>query len=139
MKFSEMSNEAWERDGKYYDTCLIPYTGLTGKETPMEATAALERLRDFMEPLETAFAGRMVTYPACHYAQQDGLRILNEICRNVKSGTFRYAVVITSDCSLAAQDIPESDLVLARTHIGASDPQALRRILSDEIQRLWTR
>lgn len=47
LKFSEMTHDSWAELQLYLDTCLIPYTALTGKQSPVEATEALERLRDF--------------------------------------------------------------------------------------------
>ena len=41
MKFSEVDEQTWP-ELTPFDTCLIPFTGLSGMETP-EATVALER------------------------------------------------------------------------------------------------
>ena len=53
----------------YLDTCLLPVTGLTGKESPVEAGDRLEQLRDLLDLLEIPYHGRTVTYPAWHYAE----------------------------------------------------------------------
>ncbi|MFD2879263.1 hypothetical protein ACFTAO_29860 [Paenibacillus rhizoplanae] len=57
MKFSDFDRRAWETDGSYYDTCIIPYSGLQGTETPPETVALLERQRDFLELAEKAVQG----------------------------------------------------------------------------------
>ena len=75
MKFSEVEEATWSELSPYFDTCLIPYTGLSGKVCPIEATEALARLRDFMDLVEIPFKGRIITYPAVQYGQGEDLSL----------------------------------------------------------------
>jgi len=137
MKFSEVDESSWGELQPYFDTCLIPYTGLTGNESPVEATAALERLRDFMDLVEIPFKGRMITYPAFQYGLQREMSLLNEVCRNVKQAGFKHVVIMSADCSLPASDLPEADLILARPAIEAESGKELAGIVQGEIHKLW--
>ena len=137
MKFSEVDEQAWPELQPYFDTCLIPYTGLTGGETPWETTSALERLRDFMDLVEVPFKGRVVTYPAMQYGGETAVQLLNDICHNVKSAGFTYVVVMTADNELDKNDVPESALVLSQPRIMASADVPLQAAVSMLISGLW--
>ncbi|MDQ6418211.1 DUF2487 family protein [Paenibacillus sp. LHD-117] len=111
MKFSEIEKERWDELAPYLDTCLLPVTGLTGKESPYEATEQLERLRDMLDLVEIPFKGRVVTYPACHYVA-DGPEKDDSIARLVeglRQSGFTYIIVATAkqelDFSRAGADI----------------------------------
>jgi len=43
MKFSEFDGERWAELQLYFDTAILPVTGLAGNESPDEATAALPK------------------------------------------------------------------------------------------------
>ncbi|MFC7682041.1 DUF2487 family protein [Paenibacillus sp. GCM10028914] len=137
MKFSEVDEQTWPDLQLYYDTCVIPYTGLTGKETPWEATSSLERLRDFMDLVEIPFKGRVVTYPAMQYGGEGMLKSLNDICHNVKSAGFTYVIVMTADIELDQQDIPESALVLSQPRISARGEGPISVTITNLISELW--
>lgn len=137
MKFSDFTVTAWEENSRYYDTCLLPYTGLTGTESPAEAAEVLERLRDFMDLIEKPFQGRLVTYPAIQYQTAESNRYVNEICRNVKSKGFQYAVVVTAEVEVSKEGIPESDLVLSLPELKTLDKNDLGAHLRREIERMW--
>lgn len=137
MKFSEVEEASWPELAPYFDTCLIPYTGLSGGETPWEATAALERLRDFMDLVEIPFKGRIVTYPAVQYGDPEDMKLLNEVCRNVKSSGFKYVVVMSADVSLTEEDVPESALVLSRRRMETSEGTPLSAVVSRKISEMW--
>ncbi|UNK20538.1 YpiF family protein [Paenibacillus sp. N3/727] len=137
MKFSEVDEQTWPELQTYFDTCLIPYTGLTGHETPWEATASLERLRDFMDLVEVPFKGRVVTYPAMQYGGTPALQLLNDICHKVKSTGFIHVVVMTADCDLDIKDIPESALVLSQTRLLASGDMPISAAVTKLISGLW--
>lgn len=139
MKFSEVDEKTWPEIQPYFDTCLIPYTGMTGAETPWEATTALERLRDFLDYVEIPFKGRVVTYPAMQYGGQDSVRLLNEICHKVKSTGFAYAIVMTADCRLTGEDVPESALVLSLPEISASGTGSVKEAVAGLIGDLWNK
>lgn len=122
MKFSEIEKERWAELAPYMDTCLVPVTGLTGKEPPWRATDALEQLRDAMDGLERRYVGRMVTYPAFHYiAGEHASGQLSALCRSLKeSAGFTYVVLITADPSAALMRAPEgADLFLNALHVQA--------------------
>ncbi|MWV44698.1 DUF2487 family protein [Paenibacillus sp. HJL G12] len=137
MKFSEVDEASWQELQPYFDTCLIPYTGLTGMENPMQATAALERLRDFMDLVEIPFKGRMITYPAFQYGLQQDLSLFNEICRNVKGTGFKHVVVMSADCMLREEELPEADLILSRLAMNEQEGKELTAAVQAKIQNLW--
>ncbi|WP_028561269.1 DUF2487 family protein [Paenibacillus pinihumi] len=112
MKFSEIEKSRWEELKPYLDTCLLPVTGLTGTETPDEATAALEGLRDIMDLVEVPFKGRLVTYPAYHFYEEPDAMQLDELCRRFRASGFRYIVLITGRAGLKLDSIA-ADLVIA--------------------------
>ncbi|MBY0160468.1 DUF2487 family protein [Cytobacillus firmus] len=137
MKFSEVDEQTWPELKPYFDTCLIPFTGLSGTETPWEATAALERLRDFMDMAEIPFKGRLVTYPAVQYGNTEDMKLLNEVCHNVKSIGFKFVVVMTADSELSIEDVPESTLVLSRRRLEGNDSIPMPAIVSEQISEMW--
>lgn len=139
MKFSDFESDHWIENQKFYDTCLIPFTGLSGLESPPETVQALERLRDFMEWVETPFKGRIVTYPAIQYATEDYKGMINEICRKVKSFNFQHVVVISADIALQADEIYESDLVLSLSMFPSSQEVENRSVIAMKIQEMWQR
>jgi 23S rRNA (pseudouridine1915-N3)-methyltransferase len=109
MKFSDIGQEKWLEWKSYVDTCVLPLTGLNGSEEPWEATAALERLRDALDPLERRFTGRLVIYPALHYMDGQGEREhLSRVCRNLKEGAgFAFVILVAGFISGDAQMKPE--------------------------------
>ncbi|GAB6929982.1 hypothetical protein JCM10914A_39650 [Paenibacillus sp. JCM 10914] len=137
MKFSEVDEQSWEELKPFYDTCLIPYTGLTGKEAPWEATSALERLRDFMDLAEIPFKGRLVTYPAVQYGKTEDIKLLNEVCRNVKAIGFAHVIVMTADAELGVEDVPDSSLVLSKVKLEGSTDEKMSSIVSGRISEMW--
>lgn len=133
MKFSDIDADKWKELGPYLDTCLLPLTGLTGKEEPWQATEALERLRDVMESLEKRFVGRMVTYPAVHFVPGQGwAEPVSAICRNLKeSAGFKHVVLITADPSVGLAGCPDgADLLLNGLHVHAGQASGL-------VEELW--
>jgi 23S rRNA (pseudouridine1915-N3)-methyltransferase len=112
MKFSEIAADRWPELRAYLDTCLLPVTGLKGDEPPWIATEALELLRDWLDPLEGPFRGRTVTYPAAHYLGEgdETSRRAEELCRSLKSGGFRFVVVVAPR-TIFTQPVPSADLV----------------------------
>lgn len=144
MKFSEITSDDWVELQPYLDTCLIPYTALTGRESPYEAVNALERLRDFLDYVEIPFKGRVVTYPAVHYSQASQLQHLNELCSHLKAGGFKYVIVMTADEALVQADLFEADLVLslAAFSIGKEESEhttenELKRDIQSQIYQMW--
>ncbi|WFR60464.1 DUF2487 family protein [Paenibacillus amylolyticus] len=138
MKFSEMTQDSWAELQLYLDTCLIPYTALSGEQSPVEVTEALERLRDFLDLVEIPFKGRIVTYPAFHYANPELSMTLNSLSAQLKSSGFKYVVIMSSDGHLDGVEIPSADLVLSRsvlTH--AVGEEAIARFVGEKIRELW--
>lgn len=133
MKFSEIGEAKWNEWRPYLDTCLLPVTGLTGKEEPWQATQALERLRDGLDELERRYTGRIVTYPALHYTAGGGLGAqLDEVCRNLKaSAGFSFVVVLAGDGEAFGVEKPEAaDLLL---HTGQAADGRVVQLVSE----LW--
>lgn len=137
MKFSDFDKSSWEANCKYFDTCLIPFTGLKGTESSPEAAEALERLRDLLDCIEQPFQGRIVTYPAIQYSSGDNIQYLNEICRKVKSSHFQYIIVASSDLELLSSEIVESDLVLSLTGFDASRIISFKSQIGRKIEQMW--
>lgn len=137
MKFSEADEASWKELEPYFDTCLVPFTGLTGKESPLEATAALERLRDFLDLVEVPFKGRVVTYPAFHYTKQGDLSTLNEICYNLKANGFKHVIVMSADVEMNSSQLPDSDLTLSLPVLQADKPGEIAIYVKDCIQAMW--
>ncbi|WP_164848732.1 DUF2487 family protein [Paenibacillus sp. DCT19] len=117
MKFSEMTQDSWAELQLYLDTCLIPYTALTGNQSPVEATEALERLRDFLDLVEIPFKGRIMTYPAYHFEIPEMSMALNTVCKQLKASGFKYVVIMSSDGLLEKEHMPDADLILLRSDI----------------------
>ena len=140
MKFSEMTQDSWAELQLYLDTCLIPYTALTGEQSPVEATEALERLRDFLDLVEVPFKGRIMTYPAFHYAYPEMSMALNTLCETLKSSGFKYVVVMSSDGVLKKEAIPSADLVLSRSILTQKvGEDGISRFVGEKIRELWKR
>ncbi|MBJ9988518.1 DUF2487 family protein [Paenibacillus favisporus] len=141
MKFSEVEEATWSELSPYYDTCLIPYTGLSGKESPIEATEALARLRDFMDLVEIPFKGRIITYPAVQYGQGEDLSLLQEVCHNVREAGFAYVIVMTADIELIQGQIEGCDLVLSRKVVFNEETggAGIAGQIKDKIQEMWQR
>ena len=132
MKFSEFNSERWAEMQLYFDTAILPATGLAGTETPDEASAALERLRDLLDLVETPFKGRTVTYPALHYASE-GAATIGRIANGLKTAGFRHVIVVSLDRSLATESGPV-DLWIVPEPDG-SPPEA--KAVSESVQAMW--
>jgi len=137
MKFSDFDSVTWEENREFYDTCLIPFTGLTGLEDPAETVAALERLRDFMDIVEKPFRGRMVTYPVFQYSGEHSIALINELCRNVKSQNFCFAILLTTDITTSENEIFESDLVLSLPRLKELGNKEIQAFAAERIHELW--
>jgi hypothetical protein len=140
MKFSEIEQDRWQELRPYVDTALLPLSGLAGTETPFEATAALERLRDALDPLEQSYRGRVVTYPALHYAASDEslASLADELCARLKASGFRYCVVVTGDPRLHSLRVPNASAVLGPRPESNDAPSELYRSLAKRtIEELW--
>ena len=131
MQFSEIAQDEWEDLKPYLDTCLLPVTGLNGKESPYEATEQLERLRDLLDSIERPYHGRTVTYPAYHFtcnmakAEDEILHI----AANLKSSGFRYVIVVTllemMKDRLAGTDRSSIDLIITPSEVQQIDEHIL--------------
>lgn len=95
VKFSEIGQNEWNKLKPYMDTCLLPLTGLTGREAPWEATAKLEHLKAIMTGVEQKFVGRVVTYPAWQYQSANWEQDVAHTVEQLRSAGFRYIVVAT--------------------------------------------
>ncbi|WP_221798024.1 DUF2487 family protein [Paenibacillus typhae] len=137
LKFSEFTEESWNEHGKYFDTCLLPFTGLSGEESPPEAAAVLEKLRDLLELIEKPFRGRIVVYPAIQYAAGQNADYVNEVCKKVKSSIFQYVIVASAVPGMSAEDIYESDLVFALSGFGPDCIGKEKSEINEKIHALW--
>lgn len=134
MKFSEIEREKWKELSPYLDTVLLPLSGLTGREEPWEATEALERLRDALDPLERAYKGRVVTYPALHYAVSNEalVEVADELCDRLFASGFQYCIVVTGDEEVAALPFERPSAVIGP---GGEEPYELRA--RNVVATLW--
>jgi 23S rRNA (pseudouridine1915-N3)-methyltransferase len=140
VKFSDIEREKWEELKPYLDTALIPLSGLTGGEQPWEATEALERLRDAMDPIEKTYYGRIVTYPAVHYAESDDAlkRTVNELCRKLLESGFKYCMVVAASGRLADFRAEEASIVIAPPSGGQVESQSeYRSRIRAALEKLW--
>lgn len=140
VKFSEIEKDSWEELKPYLDTVLLPLSGLTGGEAPHEATEALERLRDALDPLETAYRGRVVTYPALHYAEDaDALALLaDKLCERLRASGFAHCVVVVGSPDLLRLNIPNASAVIGPEPPNPGAPSELYRSRAARvIESLW--
>ncbi|WP_027084933.1 DUF2487 family protein [Cohnella panacarvi] len=130
MKFNEISEESWAELQPFLDTCLLPVSGLTGAESPWEATERILKTGDWLSPLEKAFHGRTVTMPAYHYdrAGGDGSEGAKELVARLKKSGFRYVVVVSGQAGGVPESVTEASLVVQPADDAEQpDPDALRQ------------
>jgi hypothetical protein len=132
MKFTEFDGERWAELQLYFDTAVLPVTGLAGGESPDEAAAALERLRDLLDLVETPFKGRTVTYPALHYAA-DGARTIERVASGLKSAGFRHVIVVSLDRAFQSE-LQAVDLWIVPGPDGSLPD---KRAASEAVQAMW--
>ncbi|CAM4218876.1 DUF2487 family protein [Paenibacillus tarimensis] len=134
MKFSEFDHTRWAELQLYFDTCVLPVTGMTGAESPAEATEKLEQLRDLLDLVEVPYKGRTVTYPALHYTGE-GSRLEEAVAfaaGKMKKNGFKHVIVVSLP-ELAA-DVPDVDYVISPTPEGEL-PHGT--VVTNAIQQLW--
>lgn len=134
MKFSEFDGERWAELQLYFDTCILPVTGLTGGESPAEATAALERLRDLLDLIEIPFKGRTVTYPALNYVTE-GSEAVERIAGQMRTAGFRHVIVVSLSTACRS-DTSTADLWIVPEPDGTL-PSA--RAVSEAVQAVWVK
>lgn len=133
MKFSELDEISWPALAPYFDTCIVPVSGLNGTETPDVMTSKAAATGDWLLPLEQSFKGRIVTLPALHYydgstGDADKLSALCAACR--RSG-FRYVVIVCGTAGLL-DAIQAADLVIApKDEHDSPDTEQLRKRVTD--------
>lgn len=139
MKFSDIEQDKWEQLKPYLDTCLLPVTGLTGYENPLEATARLEELRDALDCLEKPYYGRMITYPALHYTNaRDAEQVINELVSKLKETGFKYVVVMTVQADLRESHVDQPDLFICIDPKKLYEsPQEVRESLNKKVSQMW--
>ena len=134
MKFSEFDGERWGELQPYFDTCVLPVTGLSGSESPAEATAALERLRDLLELVEIPYKGRTVTYPAMHYTADDPEAVERTVGKLREAG-FKYAIVVALAAGARRAESGADLWVLPEENGELPDAKAV----SEAVQAMWRR
>lgn len=139
MKFSEFEAETWEEMRTFFDTCLIPVTGLTGNEAPYKAAERLEELREVMDWIESPFQGRIVTYPAIQYGGVEIADLINSVCRKVRQAGFTYVVIASTLNELTEILLPEADLVVTQEQYPIDEKQRKGQNLAVEkqIHSMW--
>jgi 23S rRNA (pseudouridine1915-N3)-methyltransferase len=141
MKFSDISKEEWQDLQPYLDTCLLPVTGLTGREQPWEATEALEKLRDALELIEIPYKGRVVTYPALHYVDDKEISTqLDTLSSRIKEAGFTFVIVVTTDPN-SEHWSKESldDIYFVDMQKWSEQQREIKAQISKQLQQLWQR
>ncbi|HUC90729.1 MAG TPA: DUF2487 family protein [Paenibacillus sp.] len=139
MKFSDFDAQKWGELQLYFDTCLLPVTGLAGGESPDEATDRLERLRDLLALVEGPYTGRVVTYPALHYLPEGeaAANMLSGVIAGLRSVGFKYVIVASlSDRLNRSAEGRIADMWLVPKE-GDALPEA--REASAAVQSMWKR
>jgi len=134
VKFSEFDGQRWGELEPYFDTCILPVTGLNGGESPAEATERLEALRDLLELIEVPFKGRTVTYPAMHYTGGSPEPVEETVTRMRRAG-FRYVIVASLPARPEGQE-SGADLWITPEEGGSLPPAAG---VSATVQAMWKR
>ncbi len=139
MKFNDINQEQWWDLKRYFDTCVIPITGLSGKEEPWQVKLALEKMRDALAFVEIPYHGRMVTYPALHYTLDDSaIHLANHISTQLKSIGFTYVILLTTSDVVAHWSPISADVLL---YIDTTDSeitvQERRRQIASQIETVW--
>lgn len=139
MKFSDISKEQWAELKPYLDTCLLPFTGLSGEEQPWQATEVLEKLRDALELIENPYKGRVVTYPALHYIPGlDPAEQIDAVSTKVKAAGFRYVIVLTIHTAASDWQMKHADLlIVVDTEEWTSRMQEIKSGIFEQVQALW--
>ncbi|NKI23353.1 DUF2487 family protein [Paenibacillus dendritiformis] len=142
MKFSELTAEQWEEWGPYLDTCILPVTGLTGLESPVEAAERLERLRDWLDGVEIPFHGRTVTYPAYHFAggsepQPEDITLLDKVCGRLREQGFSYIIIVSHAIRLRQGQVSQADAVFTPAELGTENANTVKELMKDKIQKMW--
>ena len=136
MRFSEFHEDNWGDLQPYMDTALLPVTGLTGSESPPAAADLVGAAGDWLAPVESAFKGRTVTYPAHHYIGPGDEGLLNALCDRLKAGGFKHVVVVSGKPGWRSEDVPSADLFAFPAEAGIEpDAEGIRRQVAD----LWKR
>ncbi|MCD9021176.1 DUF2487 family protein [Cohnella silvisoli] len=135
MKFSEIDGDSWPELQPYLDTCLIPLSGLTGKESPWEATDKVARTGQWLAPIEQDFRGRTVTMPAIHYdIGGDGdAEQLNHLIGQWKKNGFRYVIVISGHL-LEGSGKLDADLIIQPA---TEEDQPDSQLIGKAVASLW--
>ncbi|MBU5672795.1 DUF2487 family protein [Paenibacillus brevis] len=139
MKFSEFEAKTWDEMKEFFDTCLLPVTGLTGSEAPHEAAERLELLRDVMDWIESPFQGRVVTYPAIQYGGAEVADQINKIIQGVRQAGFTYVIVASTLEELNKELLPEVNLIVTpqRYAESAGQHQSQNPAVKEQILSLW--
>lgn len=135
MKFSELDDKGWAELQPYFDTCLLPVTGLSGREAPWEMADRAADAGDWLFPLEKAFRGRTVTLPAYHYydGSEESADKLKLLCSRFREAGFRYVVLICGKPDYIRPDIGADLILQPDREAGKPDPEAL----FTAIKELW--
>lgn len=132
MKFRDVKKEEWNELKPYLDTCLLPFTGLSGKEEPWEVTNQLEQLQHVLDLVEIPFKGRTVTYPAIQYALDDEKTIapyIKDVAANIKISGFSHVVLVCVQ-PIKADVLPDNiDLMIHK--------DMNKQMIQDKIMELW--
>ncbi len=104
MKFTDFNQSIWNETSAYYDTCVIPYSGLTGNETPPRVVQLLSGLKERLEWIEVPFKGRVITYPALQYCFEGFSEFTNYLINNLRSVGFKFVILVVAPSVIIKQE-----------------------------------
>jgi 23S rRNA (pseudouridine1915-N3)-methyltransferase len=139
MKFSEFEEEQWIEFNSFFDTVVIPITGLCGDEPPWRVKHALEQLKEALDPIETLYKGRTVTYPAVHYGEDQVVlgQIVNQLCNRLQLQGFKHCIIVTTVPKLLQLQIIEASLIIGPEQNEANSTGYRTRV-KQQIESLWS-
>lgn len=138
MKFSEIEQEHWLELKSFFDTVIIPITGLRGDEAPWQVKDALEQLKFALDPIENSYRGRIVTYPAVHYGEDQDIlcQIVNQLCNKLQLQGFKHCILVTAVPKMLKMHIVEASLIIGPEQdetMSAAYPTKVKQ----QIESLW--
>jgi hypothetical protein len=137
MKFNDFDREQWSVLKPFFDTILIPISGLYGHENPWQVTDKLEQLKVALDPLEQSFKGRIITFPSIHYFENELTltSATNLVCSRLREQGFVYCVVVMGDSQFLDLKIESASLIIGPFE-DESNEAYFRRSRS-AIETLW--
>ena len=97
MKYVDFNERQWLELKLCFDTCVVPYIGFIGTETPLQMKDKWKKMYSALDVLERAFTGRIVIYPAIQYAYSAQKLFIENLCERLQSCHFTYVIIVYLD------------------------------------------